>query len=148
MDQQSVVWARRQSETRNKLLLIYSYKSPQSPQKDHTVIRASASHKPTVYFLLSRSSNTTSTFVSSRIWKGTVIVNSHSAVFKFGGLLRLLNINFIRQEKSISYCQILVFARFSYDLQIWNGWIVKNWVLFHLSSCKDCFPSWNSQFRF
>ena len=28
--------------------------------------------------------------------------NSHSAVFKFGGLLRLLNINLIKQDKSIS----------------------------------------------
>ena len=38
-------------------------------------------------------------------------------------------------------------ARFSDDLQIWNGQIVQNGVLFHPSSCEDCFPSWNSQFR-
>ena len=38
-------------------------------------------------------------------------------------------------------------AKFSDDLQIWNGQIVQNWVLFHLSSCEDCFHSWNCQFR-
>ena len=44
-------------------------------------------------------------------------VFSHSAVFKFGGF-------------------------YVYLTQIFQ-----NWVLFHLSSCEDCFPSWNSQFR-
>ena len=38
-------------------------------------------------------------------------------------------------------------ARFSDYLQIWNGQIGQNWLLFYFSSWEDCFTSWNSQFR-
>ena len=38
-------------------------------------------------------------------------------------------------------------AKFSDDLQIWNDQIVQNCALFQLSSCRDCFNSWNRQFQ-
>ena len=38
-------------------------------------------------------------------------------------------------------------ASCSDDLQIWNGKMVQNWVLFQLRSCRDRFHSWNSQFQ-